>query len=260
VRKTFSSLRIRNFRLYFIAMNIAATGTWMMRIAQAWLVLKLTDGSGTPFGMMAGLHFLPLLLVGSWAGVLADRYPKRRLLFFTQLAMGSCALMLGVLDIADVVRLWHVFVLAFLFGTASSIDQPARLSFVIEMVGEDALSNAVALNSSSFNAARLVGPALAGVLIAGIGTGWVIVLYALSVVAVITALARMRVAELYAVTLIPRARGQFREGVRYVRQRPELMLVLVVIGSVGAFGFTLETTIPLMAREVFHGSAAQYGR
>jgi MFS family permease len=159
VRATFASLRIRNFRLYLLGVNLAFTGVWMLRVAQGWLVLQLT-GSGVALGVVYALMYLPMLLVGSWSGVIADRYPKRQILYCTASAMGAVAALLGLLDIAGVVQLWEVYVLVFLFGTVSAIDQPTRLSFVVELVGPELLPNAVALNSASANAARLVGPAL----------------------------------------------------------------------------------------------------
>jgi MFS family permease len=253
-----AALRVRNFRVYLSGLFVAVTGLWMLRLAQTWLVLQLT-GSGVALGILTALMYLPLVLVGSWAGVLADRYDKRRLLIVCQAVMGLSGLALGVLVIGGWVRVWHVFTLAFVSGVASSIDQPARMSFVIEMVGPRVLPNAVALNSAMFNAARLVGPAAGGLLAGIVGTGWVALTYTLSVGAVLTALFMLRQDELHPVPKLVRGRAQFREGLRYVRNSTELSTVFVVVALVGSFGFTLETTLPLMTSHVFGGGATQIG-
>jgi MFS family permease len=204
VSPTFASLRIRNYRLFATGGVISNTGTWMQRVAQDWLVLELTDGSGTALGITTGLQFLPMLLISMWGGVLADRYPKRRLLVAAQIFMASTALVLGVLDTAGIVAVWHVFLLALLLGVGTAIENPVRQSFVSEMVGPDDLPNAVGLNSATFNVARIVGPAVAGLLIVWVGTGPVFLVNALTFVAVVVALSRMRVADLHPTPPLPR--------------------------------------------------------
>ncbi|MEP6759760.1 MAG: MFS transporter, partial [Sporichthyaceae bacterium] len=219
---TFRSLRIRNYRLYATGGLVSNIGTWMQRIAQDWLVLELTNNNGIALGVTTGLQFLPMLLVGPWAGSLADRYSKRQLLILTQAFMGVVGAFLGLLVITDVVRVWHVFVLASLLGLGAAVDAPARQSFVIEMVGADDVSNAVGLNSASFNLGRVIGPVLAGFLIVLFGTGPVFLINAASYIAVILALRAMRVAELQSAPRMARGKGQVREGIRYVRGRPDL--------------------------------------
>lgn len=255
----FRSLRVRNYRLFASGQVVSNTGTWMQRVAQDWLVLELTHGSGTALGITTGLQFLPLLLFGLWGGVLADRYPKRRILLATQAAMGLLALVLGVLALTGTAQVWHVYALAFGLGMATVIDNPARQSFVIEMVGRRDLPNAIALNSATFNGARVVGPAAAGVLIAWIGTGPVFLLNALSFGAVIFGLLAMRTAELHPAEQVPRAKGQLREGLRYVRGRRDLLLVLVLIGFVATFGMNFQVTMALVTREVFGVGASSFG-
>nr|WP_182708595.1 MFS transporter [Thermomonospora cellulosilytica] len=256
---TFRSLRVRNFRLFAAGQVVSNTGTWMQRVAQDWLVLELTHGSGTALGITTGLQFLPLLLFGLWGGVLADRYPKRRLLTITATAMGLLALVLGVLAMTGTARVWHVYALAFGLGLATVVDNPARQSFVIEMVGRRDLANAIALNSASFNGARVLGPAVAGLLIAGVGTGPVFLVNALSYVAVVAGLRAIRPAELHVAERVPRERGQLREGLRYVRGRRDILLVLALVGFVATFGMNFQTTTALVTREVFGVGASSFG-
>ena len=256
---TFRSLRIRNYRLYATGALISNIGTWMQRIAQDWLVLELTHNNGIALGVTTGLQFLPMLLVGPWAGSLADRYSKRQLLIITQAFMGVVGAFLGLLVITGVVQVWHVFVLAGLLGLGAAVDAPARQSFVIEMVGANDVSNAVGLNSASFNLGRVIGPALAGVLIVLIGTGPVFLINAASFGAVIFALTRMRSSELMPMPRAPGGRGQVLEGIRYVRARPDLQLVMVIVFFVGTFGLNFQMTSALMATSVFHKGAGAYG-
>ena len=256
---TFRSLRNRNYRIYYAGGVVSNVGTWMQRIAQDWLVLQLTDNNGVALGIATGLQFLPMLLVGPWGGMLADRYSKQKLLIATQTFMGACALVLAVLDLTDVVAVWHVFLLALLLGVGTAIDNPARQSFVIEMVGADDLPNAVGLNSASFNLGRVIGPALAGLLIEVFDTGPVFLLNAMSYLAVIFALTRMRVGDLAPAPRAGRGPGQILEGIRYVRNRPDLMTVMVVVFFVGTFGLNFQLTTALMATEVFEKGAGQFG-
>ncbi|TNY35606.1 MFS transporter [Thermomonospora catenispora] len=255
----FRSLRIRNFRLFAAGQVVSNTGTWMQRVAQDWLVLELTRGSGTALGITTGLQFLPLLLFGLWGGVLADRYPKRRILLATQSAMGLLALVLGVLALTGTARVWHVYALAFGLGMATVIDNPARQSFVIEMVGRRDLPNAIALNSASFNGARVLGPAVAGLLIAAVGTGPVFLINAVSFGAVMLGLMAMRRSELHPAETVPRAKGQLREGLRYVRGRRDLLVVLALVGFVATFGMNFQTTMALVVKEVFGIGASSFG-
>lgn len=255
---TFRSLRVRNYRLFAAGQVVSLTGTWMQRIAQDWLVLELSGTSGTALGITTGLQFLPMLLFGLYGGVLADRYSKRRLLIWAQVAMGLQALLLGLLDVTGAVQLWHVYALAFLLGLSSVIDVPTRQAFVTEMVGPDEVPNAVSLNSATFNSARIVGPAIAGVLISALGTGWVFLLNAVSYAAVIAGLAVMRERELFLGERVERAKGQLREGLRYLRARRDLLLPIVLVGVIGTFGLNFQITTALVARSVFHRNAVGF--
>jgi MFS family permease len=254
----FRSLRVRNYRLYAGGQLVSLTGTWMQRVAQDWLVLELTN-SGTALGIVTALQFLPSLLFGLWGGLLADRYDKRKLLLATQTGLALVALILGVLDVTGIVRYWQVLVLALALGLVSAIDSPVRQSFVVEMVGPDDLTNAVGLNSTIFNSARILGPAVAGVMITAIGTGWAFVANGISSIAVLTGLALMRPAELRPSPAIDRIRGQLRAGLHYVRQRQDLLLTMVMVFVVGTFGLNFQITTALLAKQVFHRSATGYG-
>jgi len=255
---TFRAFKVRNFRLYASGAIVSNVGTWMQRVAQDWLVLELTH-SGTALGIVTGLQFLPALLLGPYAGLVADRFPKRRVLTCTQIAMGTFALILGGLTVTGVVQVWHVYVLALLFGLGTAFDAPTRQAFVVEMVGRDELSNAVGLNSASFNAARLLGPGLAGLLIHWIGTGPVIMINGLSYAAVIVSLQLMRVSELHTPTPAAREKGMILDGMRYLWRRPDLMMVLVAVFFAGTFGLNFQMTSALMATEAFHKGAGEYG-
>jgi MFS family permease len=255
----FRSLRNRNYRYFAAGSLVANVGTWLQRVAQDWLVLQLTAGSGVALGITTGLQFLPFLLLAPFGGLIADRFAKRKVLQCTQLGMAVAAAALAVLDLTGVVQVWHVYLLSFLFGVAGAIDHPARQAFVVEMVGKDDLPNAVGLNSASFNAARVLGPAMAGFLILFVGTGWVILLNALSYAATIFALAKMRTSELHSPAPVPRKPGMLVDGLRYVRNRPDLVLVLAVVFFVGCFGLNFQLTSALMATEVFGKGAGEYG-
>ena len=261
---TFRSLSNRNYRLYASGAVVSNVGTWMQRVAQDWLVLQLTNNSGTALGITTGLQFLPILLLSPYAGLIADRFPKRRLLQVTQLALAVPSLLLGLLAVTGVAQSWHVYLLAFVFGVGSAFDAPTRQSFVSEIVGPDDLTNAVGLNSASFNLARMVGPAVAGLLIAALGsgvpaTGAVIIVNALSYGAVIASLQRMRDSELNRSKPAARTKGMIRDGVRYVWRRPDLMLILTIVFFAGTFGLNFQITSALMATEVFHKGAGEYG-
>ncbi|MGI8666275.1 MAG: MFS transporter [Jatrophihabitans sp.] len=252
------SLKVRNYRLYFSGQLISLTGTWAQRVAQDWLVLQLTN-SGTALGVVTALQFAPSLLLSLYGGALADRGDKRRLLLLTQTGIGLAALLLGLLDVTGAVRLWHVLVLAAVLGVISAIDTPIRQSFVVEMVGGQDLSNAVALNSTTFNLARIIGPAIAGVVITSFGTGWAFLGNAASTIAVLAGLALMRSAELFPSTPVDRKPGQYRDAIRYVRNRSDLMLPMLLMFVIGTFGFNYQITIALIAKQVFHRGAGSFG-
>ncbi|MFD9301692.1 MFS transporter [Streptomyces sp. NPDC060048] len=254
----FSSLRIRNYRLFATGQVVSNTGTWMQRIAQDWLVLSLT-GSASAVGITIALQFLPMLLFGLYGGVLADRLPKRTLLLCTQTAMGLTGIALAALTLAGHVQVWHVYLAAFLLGLVTVVDNPARQTFVSEMVGKEQLANAVSLNSANFQSARLVGPAIAGVLITAVGSGWAFLLNGLSFAAPIAGLLLMRAHELHPVEVQPRAKGQLREGLRYVAGRPELIWPIVLVGFIGTFGFNFPIWLSAFVSDVFHGDAGTYG-
>ncbi|WP_017239355.1 MFS transporter [Streptomyces sp. SS] len=255
---TFSSLGIRNYRLFFTGAIVSNTGTWMARITQDWLVLSLT-GSAAAVGITTALQFLPMLLFGLYGGVIADRYPKRHLLLVSQAALGLCGLALAVLTLSGSVQVWHVYLIAFLLGMVTVVDNPARQSFVSEMVGPEQLRNAVSLNSANFQSARLVGPALAGVLIAGVGSGWAFLFNGLSFLAPLVSLLLMRTSELHKVERAPRGKGQLREGLRYVAGRPDLIWPIVLVGFIGTFGFNFPIWLTAFAGDVFHVGAGTYG-
>ncbi len=261
---TFRSLANPNYRRYASGSIVSNVGTWLQRVAQDWLVLLLTANSGVAIGITTGLQFLPFLLLSPLAGLAADRIPKRRLLQMTNLGMAVPALILGGLALTGTVQIWHVYVLALVLGTAAAFDAPARQSFVSEMVEPADLTNAVGLNSASFNAARIVGPAIAGVAIAALGggvaaTGWVILVNGLSYAAPILTLRRLDEATLTSPVLAKREPGQIRAGLAYVRGRPDLMLILGIVFFTGTFGLNFQMTSALMATQVFHKGATEYG-
>jgi len=236
----------------------------MQRIAQDWLVLQLTAGSGTALGITTGLQFLPVLLLSPYAGVVADRFSKRRLLQLTQVTMAAASLLLGVITVLGVAEVWHVYVLAFVFGIGSAFDAPARQAFVSEMVDREDVTNAVGLNSAAFNLARIVGPALAGLMIGALGggaeaTGWVILVNALSYAAVIGQLERMDTHLLHPADPVARTPGLLLDGVRYVRSQPKMLMVLVLVFFAGTFGMNFQITSALMATEVFGKGAGEFG-
>jgi MFS family permease len=256
--RTFRSLRIRNYRLYFFGQIVSLTGTWMQSVAQGWLVLTLT-GSGVALGVTMALQFGPILLAGPWGGLIADRADKRRLLVFTQAASGALALTLGLLVVTGEVRLWMVFVLAVLLGTVNLVDMPTRQSFVTEMVGRDVVANAVSLNSVLVNGARVVGPALAGVLIAAFGTGVCFLVNGGSYLAVIAGLMLMDPEKLKRSRPVPRGRGQLRAGLHYVWTTPELRTPLLLMAVVGTLAYNFAVVLPLLARFSFGGGAGTLG-
>ena len=250
---------MRNFRLFATGQVISNTGTWMQRVAQDWLVLDLTHGSGTAVGIATGLQFLPLLLFSLWGGMIADRYPKRRVLTVTQAAAGGLALILGLLAVTGAVRPWHIYLLAFGLGLATVVDNPTRQSFAIEMVGRADLQNAIALNSAVFNLARIAGPAVAGVVISLVGISAAFFVNATSYLTVIISLHLMRESELRPAERVARAKGQLREGLAYVRSRPDLLMTMVLVFFIATFGMNFQVTTALMSRVVFHTGAGSFG-
>lgn len=255
---TFASLRTPNYRRYFAGQAVSLVGTWMQTVAQAWLVLELT-GSGTALGLVAAAQFLPILLLAPYGGVLADRLDKRTILIATQAALGAMALTLGVLVVTGAVRLWMVVVLALLLGIATALDNPARQAFAQEMVGAGGLRNAVSLNSVLVNTARAVGPAVAGVLIATIGTGPCFLINAASYVAVVVALLGMDVDALVRSPRQDRGPGQVRQGLRYVARTPDLLIPLMMLAVVGTLAYEFQVVLPLLARGPLDGGAGTYG-
>jgi MFS family permease len=237
---------------------VSNTGSWMQRVAQDWLVLELTHNSGTALGITTGLQFLPML-ASMWGGMIADRYPKRRILIGTQTVMGGLALILGVLALAGAVRIWEVYLLAFALGVVTVVDNPTRQAFAVEMVGKDSVANAVALNSAVFNLARIAGPAVAGLVIGAVGTPIAFLVNAASYAAVILGLKLMRPEELHQVEHARRSPGQLREALDYVRARPQLWMTMVLIFFVATFGMNFQVTNALMSRAVFHTGAGSFG-
>ncbi|WP_104044761.1 MFS transporter [Arthrobacter sp. ZGTC412] len=256
----FRALENRNYRIWAAGALVSNVGTWMQRVAQDWLVLTvLTNHSGAAVGITTSLQFLPMLLLGPYGGVLADRYRKRVILLWTQVAMGLTGLVLGLLVVTGSAQLWHAYLAALCLGIAGAIDAPSRQAFVSELVGQDNISNAVALNSASFNTARLTGPAVAGLLIAWVGTGPVFLINAASFAAVIISLFRIRTPELAPAAQASRSKHQVAEGVRYVRQRPDLVLIMVLVGILGAFGMNFPIINALMATVEFGMGPGEFG-
>jgi MFS family permease len=257
---TFRSLGNYNFRLWAAGALVSNVGTWMQRVAQDWLVLtQLTDNNAMAVGFVMALQFGPQMLMLPVSGFAADFFDRRKLLMATQAAMGLCALGLGLLTVTGLVELWHVYVFAFLHGCTAAIDAPARQTFVSDLVGEADLPNAVALNSTSFNAARMIGPALAGLLIAGVGTGWAFLANALSFGGVLCSLTFLHVGALHRNRRAVRAPGGFVAGFRYVWNRPDLRAILLMLFLIGTFGMNFQLFISTMAVRVFNADASGYG-
>lgn len=258
--KIFASLRFFNYRVWFLTALVANVGTWIQRIAQDWLVLvELTDDSGLAVGITTALQFVPALLFSPIAGVTADRHDRRKLLMLTQGGQALTALGLGALVISGHATVTGVYIFAFISGVVAAFDSPARQVFVSDMVPAASLPNAVGLNSTSFNMARLVGPGLTGIMIAAWGTGPAFIVNGISFLATIGGLMLMKVDELHPATRAPRHRGQLREGVRYVKQRTDIGVIMIVIGVVSALGLNYQLTSGVMAREVFDRGPEEYG-
>ncbi|MFI5036296.1 MAG: MFS transporter [Acidimicrobiales bacterium] len=257
--RTFAALRVRNFRLYFIGQLISVSGTWMQSVAQGWLILQLT-GSSVELGVAIALQYVPMLLFGSYGGLIADRHDKRRILYLTQSSAGILAVVLGVLVTTGHVTVTIVWVLASLLGVVNLFDVPARQAFVQEMVGRDLITNAVSLNSVLMNAGRLIGPSIAAGFIAVVGTAACFYANACSYAAVLVALALMRRSEFLPMATVERRRGQLRLGLRYAWATPQLRNVIAAVAVVGTFAFNFTVTLPLLSRTTFHQvTAAHYG-
>jgi MFS family permease len=256
----FRSLRVFNYRVWAAGALVSNVGTWVQRTAQDWLVFtQLTEHNASAVGTVMALQYGPQLLLLPWTGFAADHVNQRKLLLVTQATMGVLALVLGILTVTGFVQLWHVYVFAFLFGCAAAFDAPVRQTFVGELVGEADLSNAVALNSTSFNAARMIGPAASGVIIAAIGTGWAFVINGVSFFAVLLSLSLLRVHELHPNARAQRAKGRFTEGFRYAWSHPDLKPTLLMLFLIGTFGLNFPIFLSTMAVGVFHADARGYG-
>jgi len=256
----FRSLKVHNYRIWFGGAFVSNIGTWMQRTAQDWLVLtQLTDHSASALGIVMALQFGPQLLFLPWTGSIADQFDRRRLVMITQTVMGMLSLLLGAMTIAGVVELWHVYIFAFLFGSTSAFEAPARQAFISELVGDDKLANAIALNSTSFNLARMIGPAVAGLCIAAWGTGWAFVINAFSFGAVFVSMRWLRPADIQFHQRSARVRGGFAETLRYLRTRPDLLTLLAIIFVIGTFGMNFPIFISTMATREFDAGAGRYG-
>ena len=257
---TFRSMRHFNYRVWAAGSLVSNIGTWVQRTAQDWLVFaELTHHDASAVGTVMALQFAPQLLLLPWTGYAADHFNQRKLLIATQATMGGLSLALGALTVLGIVQLWHVYIFAFLFGSAAALDAPVRQTFVAELVGDEDLSNAVALNSTSFNAARMVGPAISGIVIAAIGTGWAFLINGVSFIAVLVSLAFLRVGQLRANARANRAKGNFVEGLRYVWSRTDLKAMLIMLFLIGTFGLNFPIFISAMAVGIFHADAKGYG-
>lgn len=256
-RETFSSLYIRNYRLYYIGQAISASGTFMQSVAQAWLILQLTN-SGFALGVTSTLQYIPFLVLGPYGGVIADRFPKRKILYFTQSIFGILALTLGLLVATDLVRVWMVYALASCLGLVTVFDNPARQTFYMELVGPDHLRNAITLYSILVNLARIIGPTLAAALIAAFGLAPCFIINGLSYGMVVIMLAMMRASGLLITPPLPRARGQIQEGLRYVLSKPGIGMTLLIMAIVGTFTYEFHVSLPLIAQETFQGDSSSY--
>ena len=253
-RDTFSSLKIRNFRLFFIGQTISASGTFMQGVAQAWLVLKVTN-SGTALGVVTALQFLPILLFGPWGGIIADRFSKRNILYVTQSLSGLLAFILGALVLTGNVELWEVYLMALLLGFINVIDNPSRQTFIAEMVGEGELKNAITLNSVLMNLSRVIGPTIAGVIIATSGLAACFVLNGISFFAVVMVLYLMHQDELFQFKHRENIEKGFLNGFFYIMSKPILRTTLVMMAIIGTFSYEFQVSLPLLSEKAFHGGA-----
>ncbi len=254
---TFSSLKVKNFRLYFIGQTISVSGTFMQAVAQAWLVLKLTN-SGAALGLVTALQYLPMLVLGPWGGVITDRFSKRKILFVTQSIFGVQALVLGLLVVTGLIQLWMVAVLALIFGLVSLVDTPTNQTFVTEMVGPEKLKNAVTLYSTLVNLARVLGPILAALFIAKVGIGFCFIINGLSYIVIIYLLAKINSLELHLPEPIKKVKGQMIDGLKYVINTKILRNTLIMMAIIGTLTYEFQVSLPLVAEFTFHGTASTY--
>jgi MFS family permease len=260
MRRVFRSLRNFNYRVWAAGALVSNIGTWMQRAAQDWLVLtQLTNHSASAVGIVMALQFGPQLLLMPWSGFAADHFNQRKLLMATQATMGVLAIILGLLTVTGLVQLWHVYVFAFLFGCSAALDAPVRQTFVAELVGDADLSNAIALNSTTFNAARMIGPAVAGLVIASVGTGWAFLFNGASFMAVLASLCLLRTSELRPNARAHPVKGSILQGFHYVRSRADLRATLIMLFLIGTFGLNFPIFISTMAVGVFHTDARGFG-
>lgn len=265
VARTFTALRHRNFRLFWFGQLISLIGTWMQSIGQAWLVLELSHNNPLALGIVGALQFLPVLIFSLFGGVIADRWPKRRVLLCTQSSAMLLAFILFVLVAMHVVQIWHIFFLATLLGTSNAVDMPTRQAFVVEMVGHEDVMNAVALNSSLFNTARIIGPGIGGLLIGWLGVAPLFLLNGISFIAVVLGLAMMRPGELLPIARTKRGSGlrssleQLGEGLRYVRQTAIMLTIVLLVAAVGTFALNFNVILPLFAADILKVGASGYG-
>ncbi len=255
--ETFSSLHIRNYRLYYIGQIVSTSGTFMQSIAQSWLVLELT-GSGAALGFVTALQYLPILILGPYGGLVADRFPKRKILFLTQSFAGFFALILGILVATALVKVWMVYILAFCLGMVNVFDNPTRQTFYMELVGPEHIRNAVTLYSTLVNLARIIGPAIAGGLIAAVGLAPCFLINSVSYVAVVIVLTMMRSNELYITPPVERAKGQIKEGFKYVLSTPIIGAALLMMAIIGTLTYEFQVSLPLIAQFTFNGDASSY--
>jgi MFS family permease len=256
---TFLSLRNRNYRLYFIGQTISVSGTWMQGLAQVWLILQLTNNNGTAVGLVTAFQFLPMLVLGAWGGVLADRFDKRKLLYGTQISAGILALTLGIVVSTGTAEVWNVYLMSVLLGFVNVVDNPARQTFVLEMVGREQLQNAVSLNSVIMNSSRIVGPAIGAILIEAFGIAPCFYINAASYIAVITALTMMDSTSLFRLPRIERAKGQLREGLAYAWSERMVRTPLLMMAVIGTLAFNFQVVISLIATKTFHAGAGGIG-
>jgi MFS family permease len=254
---TFAALAVPNFRRYVAGQSLSLIGTWVETVAQALLVLRLTH-SGTILGLTTAARYAPILLLSPYAGLVVDRHSKRHVLLVTQAGLGLVSATLGVSVLTGNIRLWQIVVLALLFGTLSAVDNPARQAFVPEVVGRDLVRDAVTLNSTTVNVARVIGPTIAAVLVATIGIGWCFVVNAVSFSFVIASLLSLDTSRLHQIPPVPRAPGELREGLRYAAHIPAIAQPLLMMALIGTFTFEFEVSLPLLARNTFHGGATAY--
>jgi MFS family permease len=255
--RTFKSLSVRNYRLYFIGQGISISGTWMQSVAQGLLVLELT-GSGTQLGFVTALRSIPVLAFGAMGGVIADRYPKRRILYISQSVAGILGLTLGILVATGEVRMWMVNILALMLGFVSVVDNPTRQSMILELVGPDQIRNAVSLNSTEVNLARVIGPTLAAILVSTIGLSACFIVDGLSYFAVIIMLMRMRKEEMFLGQVVARARGQLREGLSYAWGNPPVRKTLIMMAIIGTFTYEFNVILPIFAEFTFKSGPSAY--